>query len=127
MDERSEITFEARDYAGTPVALTRRVWEDKILSPAPTGHPEIAPYLDDVRLAISQPDVVFLSTRRQDTLLFYRLGVGRGRYQGLHIVVVVKYMTEEGEQRGYVSTAYLTSKPYSQGRILWTKTKLLNP
>ncbi len=123
MSEHGKITFKTRDHTGTTVVLTRQVWEDKILSPAPTGHPEIAPYLDDVRLAISQPDIVFLSTRRQDTQLFYRLGAGKGRYQGLHIVVVVKYVAEE--ERGFVSTAYLTRKLYSRGRILWCKDNLL--
>jgi len=121
----TEFLFDEDDYAGTSVALASEVWEKKLLSPAPTGHPEVAQYLEDVRLAISQPDIVFQSTRRQDSRLFYRLDVGKKHHKGLHIVVVVKYVQEHERLRGYVSTVYLARKVYSRGIILWKKPGLL--
>ncbi|HEY52636.1 MAG TPA: hypothetical protein G4N94_04190 [Caldilineae bacterium] len=63
----TDFLFDEKDYAGTSVVLAREVWEEKLLSPAPTGHPEVAQYLEDVRLSISQPDIVFQSTRRRDS------------------------------------------------------------
>ena len=117
--------FQVSDYNRIVVTLSRRVWEDKILSPDPGGHPEVAPYLGEIRKAIATPDIVFESTRRRDVRLLYRLSVGVGRYEGLHVVVVVKYMQELEGVRGYVSTAYLTRKLYSKGRILWIRPDLL--
>jgi len=116
-----EAVFQIPDYNGIIVTLSRQVWEDKILSPDAGGHPEVAPYLDEIQRAITNPDVAFESTRRRDVQLLYRLGVGKGRYKGLHVVVVVKYVEEPEGLRGYVSTAYLTRKIYSKGRILWVR------
>ncbi len=120
-----EAVFQVHDYNGTLVTLSRQVWEDKILSSDPGGHPEVAPYLDEIRRAIADPDVAFESTRRRDVQLLYRLGVGKGRYEGLHVVVVVKYVQGPEGLRGYVSTAYLTRKIYSKGRMLWVRPDLL--
>jgi len=72
------LIFDVEDYTGTLVVLTRRVWENKILSGTEIGHPEVAPYLDEVRQAVAAPDIVFESTRRDDSRLSYRLGVGKG-------------------------------------------------
>jgi hypothetical protein len=119
------IVFQVVDYNGITVTLSREVWEEKILSSEPGGHPEVAPYLDEIQKAITEPDVALESTRRRDTQILYRLGVGVGRYKGLHIVTVVKYVQEMEGARGYVSTVYLTRKLYSKGRILWTRPDLL--
>jgi hypothetical protein len=120
-----EIVFQVSDYKGIMVTLSREVWEDKITAPHPGGHPEVVPYLDEIQKAIAAPDVVIESAHRQDVQLFYRLGVGVGRYDGLHVVVVVKYVQEVEGVQGYVSTVYLTRKLYSTGRILWIKPTLL--
>jgi hypothetical protein len=122
-----DFIFETEDYGGTQVVLAVYVWEDKILSPSPIGHPEVAPYLNTIRQAIIEPDVVFQSTRREDTKVFYRLRAGTGQFEGLHLVIIVKYLLESSGWRGYISTAYLTHKLYSKGKILWTSNKSLNP
>lgn len=120
-----EDVFQVSDYNGILVTLSRQVWQDKILSPGPGGHPEVADYLDEIQKAIVEPNVAFESTHRQDVQLLYRLGVDVGRYEGLHLVVVVKYVQEAQGVRGYVSTVYLTHKLYSRGRILWTRPDFL--
>jgi hypothetical protein len=58
----AEAIFQIHDYEGLPVILSREMWEDKILSSDPSGHPEVGPYLDEIQRAITQPDVVFEST-----------------------------------------------------------------
>ncbi len=112
-----KFIFEIDDYRGIPVRLSQSVWQDKILSSTPIGHPEVAPYEDILPKAIRQPDAVFRSTRREDTHLFYKLHVDEAKH---HIVIVVKYVFENRGRVGYVSTVYLTSKLYSKGDILWT-------
>ena len=93
------------------------MWEDKILSDSPIGHPEVVTHTDILPEAIQRPDVVFCSTRRLDTHLFYKLHVDEGKH---HIVIVVKYVIENKCRVGYVTTVYLTGKLYSKGDILWT-------
>lgn len=119
--------FQVPDYNGMIVILSRQGREHKILSSDPGGHPEVAPYLDEIQKTIAEPDVTFESTRRRNVQLLYRLGVGVGRYEGLHVVVVVKYVQEPEGLRGYVSTAYLTRRFYSKGRILWIRPDLPIP
>jgi hypothetical protein len=113
------------DYAGIWVGLARRIWESKILSPE-RGHPEVAPYLDAIQRAIQQPDIVFESKQRDDTHLFYRLNAGVGRYHGKHLIVVVKYVQENEDRRGYISTTYLSRNVSSGGKILWQRTEQLD-
>jgi hypothetical protein len=121
-----EIVFEVADFNQTLVVLTRTVWEKKILSPTPIGHPEVAPYLDMVSRTIAEPDVVFQSTRRPDSSLFYCLNINHDENNSLHLVVVIKYLHEPSGKRGYVSTIYLTRKLYAKGEILWVKKQKLN-
>ena len=99
------------------VKLARTVWQDKILSTSPIGHPEVKPYMGIIPRAIRQPDVVFQSTRRKHTHIFYKLRVDK---KGHHIVIVIKYIFEDTDMVGYVSTIYLTNKLYARGDILWT-------
>lgn len=121
-----KIIFEVADYNQTPVVLTRTVWEEKILSPTPIGHPEVAPYLELVSHTIAEPDVVFQSTRRPDSNVFYCLNINDDQNHHLHLVVVIKYLNELSGKRGYVSTIYLTRKLYAKGEILWVKKQKLN-
>lgn len=112
-----EFIFEIEDYRGVKVKLSRTVWQDKILSTSPIGHPEVKPYMRIIQQAIHQPHVVFQSTRRKNTHIFYKLRVDK---KGHHIVIVVKYIFEDTNMVGYVSTIYLTNKLYARGDILWT-------
>lgn len=62
--------FQIPDYTGTLVTLGEREWKEKIISPAPTGHPEVEEYLDEIKATISDPDIVFESNIRSDTHIF---------------------------------------------------------
>jgi len=117
--------FEVQDYQGTPVVLGAQEWHAKIISAAPIGHPEVAEYLDDIRALIQDPDIVFASTQRSNTHLFYTLDAGRGEYKGKALVVVVKYVEEKDGLRGYISTTYLARGLYARGKIVWQKKNLI--
>jgi len=120
-----EFIFEIKDYRGVEVKLARTVWQDKILSTSPIGHPEVKPYMSIIPLAIRQPDVVFQSTRRKNTHIFYRLRVDKKDKKDHHIVIVIKYIFEDTDMVGYVSTIYLTNKLYARGDILWTTESMI--
>ncbi len=117
--------FRVTDYDGTLVVLAEEQWKQKILSSAPIGHPEVAGYLLEMQGAITEPDLVFESSRRTDTRLFYRLNTGKGEYVGKHLVIVVKYVQGSEGLRGYVSTVYLARGVYSRGRLLWQRKNLI--
>ena len=115
--------FEATDYEGTPVVLSRATWHAKAGNDTLGTHPEIRGYLEDVEAIMASPDLVLQSTRDARTRLFYRLRVGRGDFIGKHLVVVVKYVQQAGGRRGYVSTIYLSRAVYAQGVLLWSRTE----
>lgn len=114
--------IETSDYEGMTVFLGRETWQTKIVE-----HPEIQDYLVDVETTIQSPDLVFSSTRDERSRIFYRLYVGRDKWQDKHLVVVVKYVREETEMRGYVSTVYLSRAVYSRGELLWKNLKQNSP
>ena len=96
--------FETTDYEGAPVVLSKETWEAKAGNGNLGIHPEIRDYLEEVREAIEAPDLVFQSTRDERSRIFYRLGGGRGSFAGKHLVVVVKYVQESADLRGYIGT-----------------------
>ena len=105
------------------MVLSRATWRAKAGNDEPGEHPEVRDYLEDVQVTIEKPDLVFQSTRDPRSRLFYRLSVGRGRFAGKHLVVVVKYVAEPTGVRGYVSTMYLSRTVYARGEQLWPKTE----
>jgi hypothetical protein len=117
------MIFEVADYAGVSVALSEETWQTKAGNGLPGSHPEIRSYLLDIQAAIESPDFVFESTRDSRSYAFYQLDCGRGDFIGKHLVVIVKYVIEDTELRGYVSTVYLTRRVYTKGRLLWKKTE----
>lgn len=119
-----DFVFETVDYGGTPVILSWATWRAKAGNNEPGEHPEIRDYLEDVQVTIQKPDLVFQSTRDPRSRLFYRLSVGRGRFAGKHLVVVVKYVAEPTGVRGYVSTLYLSRTVYAGGKQLWPRTEI---
>ena len=87
---KTDPVFETVDYGSTPVVLSRVTWQAKAGNDKPGEHPEVRDYLEDARLTIEKPDYVFQSTRDRRSRLFYRLSVGRSRFAGKHLVVVVR-------------------------------------
>jgi len=123
MGSGSEFVFQTVDYGETPVVLSWTTWQAKAGNAEPGEHPEVRGYLEDARLAIEQPDFVFQSLQDGRCHVFYRLAVGRDRFAGKHLVVVVKYVLEPAGVRGYVSTLYLSRAIYARGAQLWPKTE----
>jgi hypothetical protein len=123
MSPEAESVFEAIDYEGTPIGLSRATWQAKAGDGEMGSHPEISGYLDDVKAAIESPDLVFQSTRDERSRIFYRLRGGRGDFAGKHLVIVIKYVVRAESRRGYVSTIYLSRAVYSRGHLLWSRTE----
>jgi len=115
--------FETTDYEGTSVVLSQATWRTKAGNGEPGSHPEIKSYLASVWATIEVPELVFQSTHDERSRIFYRLREGRDSFAGKHLVVVVKYVQEAFNRRGYVSTIYLSRSAYSRGVLLWPITK----
>ena len=111
--------FEVYEPRGRLVRLSRLVWEEKILTSSPRGHPEVASYLETVQATIVALSVIFQSIRRADAEVCYRFNAGRDRYANCHLAVIVKYVAEADERfYGYISTVYLTRR-IAQGVVVW--------
>ena len=128
MTEKSkprDVVFKTQDYEGVPVILSRATWRVNAGNDEPGEHPEVRHYLDDIHSAIENPDSFFQSPRDERSRVFYRLNVGRGRFTGRHLVIVVKYVMEPQGLCGYISTIYLSRAVYARGEQLWPKTQKL--
>lgn len=97
--------LEFKDHAGIPVFLSEECWKQHIL----VRHAEIKRFLSKLRKVVEEPDVWRQSDKEEDVILYYKSGIIKGKYAGLYLVVVVRYV--EGGKKGYVTTAYLTGRP----------------
>ncbi|HVP02943.1 MAG TPA: hypothetical protein VMT10_10275 [Solirubrobacteraceae bacterium] len=88
---------DVRDPEGRPVALLARIWNEKIAC----DHPELAVHLDDVLLAVQQPDHIE-PDRREARARHYRRAVGPSRW----LLVIVSYEQEPAR----IVTALATRK-----------------
>jgi hypothetical protein len=64
---------------------------------------------------------MYQSTKDERPLLLYRSGLTRGKFAHCFILVVVKYVEEEGEKHGYVSTVMLTRSLKKGMKPIWTR------
>lgn len=72
-------------------------------------HPEVS--LEDIRIALNNPDEVRMSSYKEDSELYYLL-----KTQRRYICVIVK-VCRDGN---FISTALTTTKPKS-GRLIYRK------
>ena len=91
--------FRLADPWGDEVVLTEARWE-RIVS----KHPEVAPYVTEVRATIAAPNVVYEGRHALTTKVFYARGlIEDPPFDACWVQVVVRYT----EQPAVVSTALL--------------------
>jgi hypothetical protein len=100
------LTFSADSPLGYRVVLTRNRWREIVRF----KHPALAGKEAEVRLCVSDPEIIRASAKNPDTHLHYRAS-SRG-----YICVVVA----PGDKDHFVVTAYLTAI-VKRGQTLWTK------
>ena len=84
-----------------------------------TKHPEIADYLPEVSVLLSDPHLVIESG--DGTHHYYRFGLGRDKYSQCYIYSVVrKFETDEDDSRT-VTTVYFTHAQ-KNGVVRWQRT-----
>jgi hypothetical protein len=107
--------LEIADVLGNKVQLKITQWENHILA----QHPEMKDYLLEIEQTIKSPDCILASAVIPHAKLFYRCYLGRGKYSGCYIEVVVYYNTIPAQ----VKTAFFTNRMRG-GDILWIKSRL---
>lgn len=112
--------FTTFDKDNRSVTLTGEVWFNKILN-LMRGHPEVKEYIQEIQSTINSPDFIYQSSRDKRSKLFYKKGLTKGKYKDCYILVVVKYVEEEGGMHGYVSTIMLTDHVKKRGGLLWKR------
>lgn len=100
--------FKILDYNQIPIILTKETWYKKLLDPI-FGHPEIKPYLTQIKFVITNPDYVYQSIRDPRSKLFFAK-IKRGNFASYFLVIVVKYVKEQEKVTGYVSTVMINRK-----------------
>ncbi|MBI3914294.1 MAG: hypothetical protein HY327_08945 [Chloroflexi bacterium] len=116
-----KILWTVTDPRGLTISLAEDVWRDHV-----NKHPEIAEYSDEIRLTAQEPDEIYfdpVSSARRKTgtsiYSYYRRNVGRGKYKGNFIMVVVKAIQEE--RHGYVQSALVPDRIMNRLVLEWKK------
>ena len=92
-----EFVFDVLDFKGRRVRLTRRTFENHL-----PIHPEISEYLEEAKQVISDPDGAL--ELDNGAVVVFRYGLGRAKFEGCHLGVVVYYRTEKEGEEGVVAT-----------------------
>jgi len=113
MGEQEKITFEVRDRLGRTVRLRESVYERHL----PT-HREMADYLEEAKQTIIDPD--YELEDGENCYGYYRMGLGKGRYEKCFIAVPVYYRRTLWGDEGEVATFHLTRR-LGRGKITWKR------
>ena len=95
------LVFSTIDRFGNPVVLMEGQWDH-----IKHRHPEMAPFLQEIKETIEVPDGWTVSTSDECTACYQSIGIGP---EGVDVRVFVGYATrnfETGSDRGMVKTAY---------------------
>lgn len=99
------LVFSTLDKDGNEVRLEESQWRGHILQ----GHPEVEPYLEEIKEVIRNPQVVRLGNR--DDYRLASLGAVGAR-PDRYLRVALTYSEEiSGRRLGSVRTAHLSTRP----------------
>lgn len=102
MDDRRLIFTTTTPHCGGSVILTTERWEH-----ATGHHPEVAPYIEQVRRTLEQPHLVYETRHHRPTLAFYAKGlIDDHAYRGCYVAVFVRIQMQPPE----VWTVYLPNR-----------------
>jgi hypothetical protein len=117
------ILWTTTDPRGLTVSCAEDVWLEHVRK-----HPEIADYFDEVQLTVQDPDEIYFdpvssAQRPSGTSIFsyYKLDLGRGKFKGDYIVVVVKSIQEARGPWGYVQSILLSDRVMKRLILEWKK------
>src|SRR3989344_6973803 len=111
------MIFKVNDYQNIPVILSKNTWYKKLLDPI-FGHPEIKPYLSQIKETVNQPDFVYQSIRDPRSKLF-TTKISSGKFSSYFLVVVIKYVKDDEKTLGYISTIMINRKLPKFSIKLW--------
>ena len=116
MDEQNrDFALEVRDWEGRIVRWTQRGYQEHF-----PKHPEIQDYIEQVAMTVSDPDITISIGQSQVHL--YRFGLGRGRFAGCYMCVIIHYREGPlGEVEGGIATSYFTTRVRERGQVLWRR------
>ena len=101
------MLFEVISKLGRRIRVTKSYWEIVVTK----KHPSVAGMIEEVMLALKDPDEVRRSRFNGSIYLYYK------RLDDMLICVVTKHLDEEG----FLVTTYLTNK-IKRGETVWKKT-----
>lgn len=123
MTTQRRILWTVTDPRGLVVTLTEDTWEHAV-----RRHGEIADYLEQARLAVEMPDEIYYDPKSTESRTtgakvywYLKTGLLTGKLAEDYMAVVVKVVVEEGDSKGYVSTALPIDKPMKRLVLEWKK------
>ncbi|OGG18918.1 hypothetical protein A3D78_05680 [Candidatus Gottesmanbacteria bacterium RIFCSPHIGHO2_02_FULL_39_14] len=107
------------DYQKIPVILSKNTWYKKLLDPI-FGHPEVKPFLPEIKETIINPQYIFRSIRDPRSKLFITV-IKTEKFASYFLVVVIKYVKDDDSTTGYISTVMINRKLPKYSTKLWER------
>jgi len=109
----TRFLFEVQDKEGIIVRLERRTFERHL-----PYRPETADYVEEAKATIEDPDAILVDD--DSCHHYYRLGLGRGKFEKCYVRVLVYYRSRGGRVEGRVATFWLARR-IGKGQIKWMR------
>ena len=104
--------FEVQDWRGRTVRLTKRTFEKH-----EKRHPEFAPYIEEAKQTIQDPD--FVAEADNGAVALFRFGLGHKPFENLFLEVIVYYSGEEGIEATHHFTTEVGGLQIIEHRYQW--------
>lgn len=105
--------FEVRDRNNVPVRMSKATYDKHL-----PKHPEIADYIEEAKLTVEDPELIYRD--KDGCHHHYRFGLGEGKYADCYLRVLVRYPRRWGRKQGVVSSFWF-SRNVGKGELIWMK------
>jgi hypothetical protein len=123
MATQRRILWTVTDPRGLVITLTEDTWKHAV-----SGHGEIIDYLEQTQRTVEIPDEIYYDPKSTESRAtgakvywYLKAGLLTGKLGEDYMTVVVKVVVEEGDARGYVSTALPIDKPMKRLALEWKR------
>jgi hypothetical protein len=113
-------TFRCSDPRDREIVMWDDRWYNKIIHPR-HGRPQLASSLADIRLTLTNPDLINADKTREGVEVYYRGGATLPAPYGRSILKVCVFFSEDewGDVLGSVLTVYPVHEPHPLEQRLW--------
>ena len=115
------VLLTVTDPEGYEITVDLDTWENHIVA----GHPEMRECLEILSLTLTEPYVIYRSSKESETHYYYRL-TGRSFKKVSDVYLNAVVQRHDETKKGSVKTAFLLKRLRREGQLVWMHRKSLS-